>query len=741
MKCKNIYDKEFKDLSIEASVDMLKICSKKRLHGPKMFVFGDLEKECYDLSLLFEANFMQYKMFCESNGIYKDESNNNYNYINKSTLESIAKALNSLRCALASVNIPLSMRIIREIYDTLIVSIAINQGELENKKGYLYSNYDSELAKYNSDDVSDSYYIDRLIKKIDGRKIFDDVCDFSLFDLDLSFTYPLFRQLDKDKECVNIKKPNKNKKQKIKTVDLAKILNLHDMDYIYEMTQSFYSYSLLNQFFDSEYYAVSPLDFPDDNRKALCIYINLNKVYLLQALKQLSKLLDAYFGSCFTNGLERYKAVNKQIIKECCNLSVDYFEKIEDFSFSNQMSFEDSDEAKFVSILKDFKQQKMNGEQYHIENDKFYPSLTRCNVDPTFIDIMRGKISIDTDRDKDSINKFFNDYKQCHLVTDECYHINHEMDVDTMFGTVYDDKLPGFYNIKRSGDLAYKWMNIFRSFLNGIRFSDTQVFPIEAYVKSDINSDMRKIFILNNAQNVYKKNVENNIDQLMISCVQMFCNMCNSIILNDESTALNEARRLYDAIVIKTYLSATFFEDYYSDKDGNQSRLISYLNDSVLADEIGLIRTKNKKIVEESHLFADKRYNEKLEKRYIDRCTTDIERKKIDTFKPFSFTLSDNLKSVNDIADFLYNEKGIDVYLVTFNKMLDSYAAFTAPFLNKGGSNDDALVLMILDYASLLVRTTGIDLIITATDSSRINRAVSVLNYMLKKDLKLLDTK
>jgi hypothetical protein len=701
-----------------------------------------------DVANLFKTNFFLFRDCVESNGFYKKNTRGNklYNRINQSTMVFCSDALRSLDMALSSANVPLAMRIMKSIYDTLVLSTAINTDSLKKKSCLT----EKQLSKYatllsNIHDEDDLFYVNKIRAKLKQNDLNSVPSQFSSFNLSLDWLTPLFSAVGENKIKSIFNKSYEQLVQNISVEDITKILGIFEFDFINQMAVPFYEYSIVDIYMNNKNPAITPLVFDDINELGISYYSKYEESFLLDSLKLLPKLFVTYFKTTSIQNndlLSWFSKVNTDIVlKPFSNYKRDYYPEGGASKEVQRISFERGNESSYVNIVNDFKQQAKLGSSYYIDNQNYYVNLSECNIDPMFIKVMKGLINIDSDEKKESINKYFSNYKDTYIVSDDAFCVDKNnprwaKDRHNYCSSSYE----GQVNNNFSGDLAYKWQSVFKSLLNGFRFHDIKKLPIEAQCNFFNLKEPKRIFINYNADNKYKMEDELATGQFLISCVQSFTNVCNLILVNDIASALNETKKLYDSIIIKTYIGIKNKQEVKGVVvDQGDLTVFKFLSDAMNYTTINIQLTNDKKELIEGNIFPSKVYNSDEANNFYRMKHPKIIRDMMEEHELFSFTGDDGLNSVDDIASYLSNNIGLDVSVSTFNRLYISNLSKKVPFFSTKEISDNTLSLMILDFASLINRTLQYDIMSNIIDKKSITKVIDVVNYMLKRDLGEID--
>lgn len=740
----NIY--EYSDYDKEAFADIIERVKSFNFISPKYVVSDDSISVACDVVSLFKTNFFIFKDYIEFHGFYKEkiEINKIYNRTNKSAIEYYSNALRSLDMAVASSNIPLAMRIMRSLYESLVISIALNY-RLANQKLSILNKSAIERAESISKGVDikdndDDYYINKIAEKLKNNDINSIPSLLASFESSLNWTVPLFKTFDESKIKKIFNKSFEQLSENIKIEDITKVLGIFEFDSMHQMTSPFYYYSIVDIYLNSKNPTITPLYFDNANELGISYYSNYEKAFFLDELKQLTSLFSIYFRSTSFNDnklLDRFEKVNEDIVlSPFLNIPDNYYPKSRAKTGVRRISFDIGNESSYVNIVKKFRQQAKNGDNYSIKKDDYYKNLEFCNIDSMFIKIIKNIIKSESIEEKESINNYFATYKDNYIVCDDAFSI------DSNNPRWFDNErylLYGYYNglvnENHSSNLAYKWQNVFKSLLNGLRFYDIKKLPIEAKCKLFENAESKKVFINYNSENIYKKE-ELATAQFLISSIQSFTNICNLILINDASTALNEAKKLYESIILKTYIGIKNKKDFRGViLDQEKLTVFKFLSESMNYTTINIQLTNDKKELIERKVFPTKEYESERAEYFYKMKQPKLIKDIMNNNKPFSFTAEDELHSINDIAKYLSNKIGLDVSVSIFNRMYLLNQSINSPFFSDDDVSDNTLSLMILDFASLLNRTLPYDIIADLIDDKRLKNVMDIINFMIKKDL------
>lgn len=737
----NIY--EYSEYNEARFSDIIKSAMVSKFVSPRYIRFDDSITIASEVVTMFKTNFFIFKDYIESNGIYRRKSRFNelYNRTNKSSLVYFSNALRSLDMAVASANIPLAMRIIRSLYESLVIIIAINY-ELDSQNSAVLNKYVKRKMESTGKLVvnDDKYYVNKIREKLNKNDINSTPSLFSSFECSLDWLTTLFESLDESKIKSIYNKSLEQLLVNIEIEDITKVMGIFEFDSMHQMSGPFYYHSIVDIYLNSKIPTMTPLSFDDLNEVGISYYSKFKEAFFLDELKQLGSLFSTYFKSTAFNNVDlirRFDRVNLDIVLSPFNRYIEnYYPESNSPISVKRISFEIGNESSYVNIVKNFKLQSQEGECYHINNDDYYKDLEKGNIDPMFIKILKGLIKTGSLKEMESINEYFSTYKDNYIVSDDAFFINQDnprwIDKNRhQLNNYYD----GLVNNNSSSNLAYKWQNVFKSLLNGLRFDDIDKLPIEAQYKLFKTGEYKKIFINYNAENIYKKD-ELSTAQLLISSIQSFTNICNLILINDVSTALNEAKKLYDTIIIKTYIGIKNKKELRQVIINQEDLTVfKFLSEAMNYTTISIQLTNDKKELIEGNLFPTKEYDGEKAEKFFALKQPKLIKKMIKENELFSFAADDDLHSIDDIAFYLCNKIGLDVSVSTFNRMSLYNKFLNAPFFTEGVISDNTLSLMILDFASLLNRTLPYDIISDLISNESLINVMSVVNFMIEKDL------
>lgn len=620
------------------------------------------------------------------------------NDLNMRTLDSLISQFKTLVMAISSSNFPLSARIVRNIYKSLIVGIALNKRDASGNY-ILLDSYLETKSKFKEDDISTQQYINRFSENfndiVEGSHF--NIEDVNLLKEDLSWIYPLFEALDPEHiRCMIIEDDD------IVYSDIARVLVLNSYDIIMTATKPYDYYSSLEHYFDGKNPVIPPFKFKETKSNA----------FLYKNGKESQRTLFVAWREATIMVGEFIRTFDLDI-----NIKT-LFSSISVAIYEMAYSFETATDSEYYGV------EKLSNikDPLKIEN-----KLEFRNNDTEFIQIIKGRIKVSTDREKEAINEYFTLYGNVFLVSNEVFNPTRKFDKFSF----------------SSENIAIKYMNVFRSLLNGLRFGLDDDIPFKKKVK-----DVKNKFV-DSLQNKYvykaggKAFLSNNEDlglENIITCIQIMCNVCNCVLLRDVTSTIIEAKHLYEQIALKTLLFRYDMETAIrTELNQNNSCFAAYQNACIKNSMYSEIENDIAERAEAEEIYYNAPYTKELERQYKDAYLSDFKSNEGLKYDDFSFLRYD-YKNFYDIIKALSNEMDMHLNLVMFNRMYNDLNSVQLPFFSNRYVTDAELSLIILDLSCLLINSTLFDTSVLFLDDLDFEDIIDTVLYMVKSDLAKLSS-
>lgn len=741
----NIYNNEEYDDVLFSDI-FNRVKSSKFFYPKYMERNSNLSVAC-EVIELFKTNFFMFNSYLESECIYtkSNKVTSLCSRINHSTRDFFYNSLRSLNMAIANSNVPLSMRIINSIYETLVISTSINYGLVNNDSSELYQSITKRCSVVNKINCSkDSTCISDMKNKLHKNDINSIPPSFEYFYNSLQWLSPLFKDCDENKLSRIFNVPLDSIIKDFNVDDLGKILGIYQFENLHEMTKPFCNYSIVDIYLNNKNPSLTSLDFDEINERGISYYSRYEEALLLDSLKQLPILFEIYFKSIpnmQTEMVSRFSRANYDFVLNPFRTYTTRYPDGENQKPVQIISFEKSNESCYASIVEKFKIQSKLKKGYFVTKEDYYKKLEFCNIDPMFIKIIQGLVPTVSIDEQAFVNNYFTTYKDNYVVSDEAFSI---YDNNPRWNDLNSSLFDGFYknqvNTNSSSKLAYKWQNVFKSLLNGIRFNDINKIPIEANCDFIGLDKGKKVFINYKVDNEYNLKGEFATGQFLISSIQSFVNICNLILINDFASAIRESKKLYESIVLKTYIGfKNSQEAKYAQIEQENLTVFKFLSEAMNHNSINIQLTNDKKELFEQNIFPTKEYNCVIANNYFSRRIPKIIKDMINNNEWFSFADNDDLDSFDDIANYLSNYVGLDLSLSSYDQIYVSNFSLNVPFFSTHCVSDNVMSLLILDFASLLNRTLPYDIITEIVDNKSLTKLMDIVSYMLNEDLGGID--
>lgn len=645
---------------------------------------------------LFNIVFYQFERYVKEHDSLSSIDEYEIKRVDKRVIEYLSISLKTLRMALATANCSFAMRITEGIYRTLILAIALNIKD-DDGKYILLKTYLDEKYLFDFSDESNEDYIKRISYNSESIVSFE-LLNFkkkNLFNDDLSWTYPLFKILDSENLLCNIRNPED--KYKITLDDISRVLVMNSYDIIPCTSEAFNTYSSFEHYFDAKNPVIPPFDFAED--KKYSFFFNFSRFSIGNVFSSV-----LYMTSMIVEFLYSIE-INEKLSK-----------KFNDISFQITESLYNLDSK--VDDIKNPKKTLMN-EPFAATN----MNEVRNN-DDMFAKILNGMVDVSSDKDKEAINEYFVTYRDKFLVSNEVYGVEHVF----------------VSNQISSESIALKYMNCFRSLLNGLRFSKYERYPSKSkYDKKKVFPDNNKIFKKASNQ-IFKSKYEDLSFENIITSYQLLANVCNSVIIGDKDNALIEAKHLYETIGLKTALFRWDMENFFDEKDIEKvSSYLRYQEANMQNGLTSLLKCEFAKFIEKDEVFNDIPFDKVTENKYKTKFAKDSGFETFPVMDNFKFTKINSINSYETLFKYLSDKKEMNIVLSQFDRMYKQHNKLSMPFFDDDDIKDQDLILLILELAEILVQTTLFDTIVMFLKDDNIDIVIDTVLYMIKSDLAMIE--
>jgi len=661
------------------------------------YVDYDDEKLYYlfeELSL-FNIIYYQFEKYIKEHNSLNSVTEKEIKRVNERVIEYVSSSLKTLRMALSSANCPFAMRITEGIYRTLLLAIALNVRDDEGSY-ILLNSYLEEKKLFDFSDESNEAYAKRIGYN-SGAVLSFDLVDFkenNLFHDNLSWTYPLFQFKDPKNLKCNIK--GEADKGKITLDEISRALGMHSYDIIPYTAGAFNSYSVFEHYFDAKNPVISPLDLAEE--KYFSFHFNYSRHSIgdiFSSVLTLTSFIAEFFDAT---------VIDEKLSK-----------KFNDISFEITEGLYDLD-----GRIDDIKNPKKS-----LMNEPFAPKNKNevRNNDDMFARIFNRKVKVSTDKEKEVIDEYFTTYRDKYLVSNDVYGVDHIFKSSRI----------------SSESIALKYMNCFRSLLNGLRFSMDDKYPSKSkFNKNDSfldNNSENKIFFKASSK-VFKSKEENISFENIITSYQIMANACNSVIIGDKANAINEAKHLYEVIGLKTALFRWDMEKTFDEELNDEtSSYFKYQKVSIENGLTTLLKCEFTKFIECEEILSEVSFDKAVEKKYKAEFVKESDFDSFPHLDDFKFTNIDSINSYETLIKYLSVEKDMNIVFTQFDRMYKQYNKLSMPFFGSDDIKDQDLVLLVLELAELLIKTTLFDTIEMFLKYENFDIALETVLYMIRGDL------
>ena len=640
---------------------------------------------------LYYTLFTYYTEFLETHNLFTSTSSlKELNKFNRNFIYNIKDRLRVLTINMDIGCYPHAIRILREMYKSIIIAIAINEDD-ESGNNILFDSFYKRILTTKTDLFNLKSFCANVMKNCEESVTEGIPTKYkteSFYD-DLSWTYPLFLKLDPEHKMVKFDDsyPVGNKNIDIK--DLAKVVLDSNFEILDLLTEPFEHYSTVEYFINANSYSYPSFNFDDEIERALRDDEEVVFESIKYCLSYMISLITSYLSK---TQLPSYLSA---LLLNIGHLNMDMFNNLTEEDIANL------DNKNEVSIFQ----------------SKILTSFT--NLDSTFIRIISHDVSVKDDEERKVIDEYFSSYREQFLFSNDVLFYEQTIKIDNF----------------SSKNMAIKYSNIFRSLLNAMRFQGEKnkdaKFSKLVKVKDiaeDFYEGFGNLYVYDGDVDISFSDSEGDI--MCISAVQLFINVCNSILIDDFNGVLEESKQLFESILVHLYiynvtmkngdsfrLDSSFIHEFY---EKNLEHFVSSFNFAELV------------IMNETFQAMDDDFFSVSEV----KGTVRIESSK------YLFELGNNhsISGFDDLAFYL-SESGVNVKVEMFEKLYNAYNKKSSMFKKKDAVEDELLSLIVLDLASMLFKTlrhSGLSLL---NSMDTLEEIENLGFYMIKNDLRKITKK
>lgn len=642
---------------------------------------------------LFNIIYYQFQSYIKEHNSLSSITENEIIRVNERVIEYVGTSLKTLRMALITANCSFTMRISDGIYRTLLLAIALNVRDDEGRY-ILLNSYLDEKHLFDFSDDSNEVYAKRISCNTGIAMSYEllNLKEKNLFEDDLSWTYPLFQFKDPDNIYCNIK----DEKSKITLDDISRVLGMNSYDIIPCTAEAFTSYSAFEHYFDAKCPVISPFDFEEDKKDSF--YFNYSRHFIgdiFSSVLTMTSFIAEFFDSMDID--EELAVKFDDISFEITESLYDLDGKIDDIKSPN------------ISLMKDpFIAKNMNEVR---------------NNDDMFARIFNGDVKVTTDKDKEVINNYFTTYRDNFIISNEVYGVDHVFTSSSIL----------------SESIALKYMNCFRSLLNGLRFSKDKKYPSKSKFSNKdtfLDNSVNNKLLFKASTTVFKSKSEDLSFLNIITSYQIMANVCNSVIIGDKANAIKEAKHLYETIGLKTALFRWDMEKSFTKNLTDEtSSYLKYQKANRKNGLTSLFKSACSQFIESEEMFKDAPFNKINENKYKMKFAKVSGYDYFPEFDDFKFTKIDSINSYETLFKYLSDEKDMNIVLTQFDRMYKQYHKLSMPLFGDDDIKDQDLVLLILELSEILIHTTLFDAIVMFLKDDNIEIVLDTVLYMIREDL------
>lgn len=666
----NLYDQDFL-LDRDEFYDRADLIIEENGFNNKMSLVVDtVAYDSYNLAKYNALNFEEFKNHLIKSG-FNDCMDCDIKKLNSWILDEISKSYITVMNALAYRNIGFAMRVANQCFSLIIKGAFLNIHD-KNGKYFSLESFKNSFNEYNTSCLFENLLDDSLEWARDVAQSLND-------------SYDIFESFDNT----------------IITVDvLRRLLKLYDLGPSLINTNQFLDYSISELFANTKNPAIEYYFLPieeDFNRLAEIEkeYMNnsiVNEAYVFQTLSCLIESSLEFLTSLVVD----QEAIDSFIYYS--NLILADKEELEDDE--SDSDFDDVDEDDEY----DEYDESIYDEGFISSEELEYPFDVRF-CDPFFYNLLVGNNT----KTLSDYNRYFSEYKNSFLVSSDF--------VDD-YNSLYSNSI----------SLSYKYLNMFRSLLIGVRFNEVDYNPSKVLVKDSIfknfiDTQYSDKFIFDSTEFAIQVL---NIDEpknhfIVISVFQVLNNIFNSIISNNILSCINEVKVLISMAVINTYININD-DDYLND----------FLNESLLVSKQNIENVRAENIfIDTIDEIDDLSYCN--ERKIVQEILSDEEIDYSDAYERFSF--SDGL-NISKMIDFIKQHSGTNLDIFEKVNLNELYNLISNPFATNDKCIDGKLSCVILKCSKLVVNSLMIDPLYSNND--KFKDIVRICNEIIKNDMSLI---
>jgi hypothetical protein len=640
-------------------------------------------KSDQELQMMIGLYFTTFSFFKDYLNSYKMLNQSGNKYIDGINCDVTSYIFNSIKHCLvssATANHPSLLRTIRELYEVIVIGIAVNQ--INDKGKYvLLSSFKERVDSISYNSFNKKSFLrdikSNLKNTVEDRTYYN--YNVKSFTDDLRWTYPLFKMIDPYQKKVKLEKCDDGDSWNITISNLAHLMDVKGYSIVEFETATYSHLSIFEHFSNSINPTIHRMEFAGEVKELYNANIKRIRESCKSACIFITHIIDSFFYST---------AIPQRI-----SLMLSNMVRVINYGVSTSILDEVFDELEGLH-------EELSGITYN---------------DSKFMELLKNKILITKDKQKERINKYFSLYKDKFLVTNDVFNIDKVIEGDE----------------HSLNNIAIKYLNIFRSLLFGLRYYQDNELPhivtakhtYLGYPKSVSN---KKTFLSGGFEN-YK---EDSFDVLTISVIQGISNICNSALIGDDIAILEEARILYESVIMKTYINLKLKDD-------------ASLKENIVSeyfDECSkVIMPQQKVLIMRDSMINDELNNQStpisLKKRFV--ANSERYTSRIDNNLLFGICKDDGLESFDEMLRYL-GRRNINLHLTMFDKFYNQKSFETLPYINKSKLSDDEFKLIIMDLSLLVFKSLKYDFLADRCCDDKVNELIELGIYMVDYDLSFM---
>jgi hypothetical protein len=627
------------------------------------------------ISEYYLALFRSAKDYIEENKILSRIDNADIRKIHSNTLNLVYKSLYSIKNAFTIKNYAFAMRIMNYIYSTIVKSYVVSINK--DNDGYPILEDFNKVKK----DISIE-----LVEKESGRSILEKFKTYMNQELNEEFK----NDVDFDKFM----------KDDLKWAH--KLFAFNEVDFLnYDINDEMLAYKIGNEIYPEIGMSTKPYleynggDFYFDSINSACDKYNFIKDYR-------HDIDENDLHSLEIQAFDTYR-----LIADLIN------------NYIQILPFDKKLQPRILTITNDIK--SLFNKDLKIDVDKGFikereseaPALLIKHSDPVATKILIGKTKSASNKDFEKINKYFTTYREKFIVNNDVCLKNKRLARGPLSAT----------------NMAIKYLNLFESIDHAMFYQKGDKLASKKFYSEIVGKEYDD-YILNKKYVYIEKNKEKNAYSLntiyLRRKIRSFCNICNSIIIDDVANAVREGKMLFNYSVISTYINAKTFKELVSD---NQECTVSkdFFDESIkfmkkhitswkertLSSKTDEGRTKSGMKLEGSEIYKDSNYE----------------------VKEFAFTGDDSIKSIKAMQEYIKKTYNYHFILANFDLYVSMYFTTKTPYYYDRVMSDTEKSIMILDFANLLSSTLDFDAKAFPFEISDKSNLKGAIKYMIDSDI------